>query len=219
MENVKSTKSIKKLPLIVMIIMAIVSFTNVFGVKIAGLSVIIGVIFFFIVGTKEKQPTQGSGLDIKSLGTDLKNKKIWFWIILPLIMDIVSMSIGKLFLPGYIEHVIGRAGNFVSFKLIIITIIQLAVLALGEEIAWRAFFQNQLNKALSIIPVLLISSVLFGIGHFNKGNSNIVVFDVFFVFINSILYGIIFHKTKNAWVSAISHFVANLFSVIVLVFI
>ena len=179
MENVKSTKSIKKLPLAMMIIMAIVSFTNVFGVKIAGLSVIIGVVFFFIVGTKEKQPTQGSGLDIKSLGSDLKNKQIWFWIILPLIMDIVSMSIGKLFLPGYIEHVIGRAGNFVSFKVFIITIIQLAVLALGEKIAWRAFFQNQLNKALSIIPVLLISSVLFVIGHFNKGNANIVVFDVF----------------------------------------
>lgn len=219
MENIKSTKSIKKLPLIVMILMAVVSFTNLFGVKIAGVSVILGVVFFFIVGAQEKQPTEGSGLDIKSLRTDLKNKRIWFWIILPLVMDIVSISIGKLFLPGYIEHVIGRAGNFVSFKVFIITIIQLAVLALGEEIAWRAFFQNQLNKVLSIIPVLLISSVLFGIGHFNQGNANIVFFDVFFVFINSILYGIIFHKTKNAWVSAISHFVANLFSIIVLVFI
>ncbi|HBC29880.1 MAG TPA: CPBP family intramembrane metalloprotease, partial [Clostridiales bacterium] len=47
----------------------------------------------------------------------------------------------------------------------------------------------------------------------------IVTYDIFFVFINSILYGIIFYKSKNAWISAISHFAANLFSVIVLVFI
>lgn len=46
----------------------------------------------------------------------------------------------------------------------------------------------------------------------------IVAYDISFVFINSILYGIIFYKTNNAWISAISHFIANLFSVIVLVF-
>jgi membrane protease YdiL (CAAX protease family) len=97
-------------------------------------------------------------------------------------------------------------------------IIQLAFLALGEEIAWRAFFQRQLSKALPIIPTLLISSLLFAVGHFNQGDAVIVLYDVFFVFINSVLYGIIFHKTNNAWINAISHFVANLFSIIVLVF-
>ncbi|MFB6467871.1 hypothetical protein ACE38V_13860 [Cytobacillus sp. Hz8] len=42
---------------------------------------------------------------------------------------------------------------------------------------------------------------------------------MFFVFVYSVLYGIIFHKSNNAWVSAFSHFAANLFSVIILVFI
>ena len=91
-------------------------------------------------------------------------------------------------------------------------------LALGEEIAWRAFFQKRLNKVLPIIPTLLISSILFAIGHFNQGDTVIVIFDIFFVFINSILYGVIFYRTNNAWISAISHFIANLFSVIVLGF-
>lgn len=211
--------NIKKIPLIAMIIMVILSFANLLGLKIAGMSVIIGVVFFFINNSYEKQSTIDSGLDLSAIGTDLKNRGIWLWILLPLIMDAVSITIAKMFLPEYIEHVLSRTEVFISFDKVLIMLIQLIILALGEEIAWRAFFQKQLNKAFSIVPVLIFSSLLFAIGHFNQGNAVIVIYDIFFVFVNSILYGIIFYKSKNAWISAISHFVANLFSVIVLVFI
>lgn len=211
-------QNIKKMSLIAIIIMTILSFANLFGLKIAGLAVIVGVIFFFINKASEKQPFEGSGLDIGAVKTNFKDKSIWFWIALPLIMDAVAITISKLFLPEYLEHVLARTEIFVSFDKVMIMIFQLAFLALGEEIAWRAFFQKQLNKVFPIIPTLLIPSVLFAIGHFNQGNAVIVLYDVFFVFINSVLYGIIFHKTNNAWISAISHFVANLFSIIVLVF-
>lgn len=155
---------------------------------------------------------------MKAIVTNFKDRGIWFWVVLPLIMDAVSITIAKLFLPEYIKHVLARTEIFISFDKVILILFQLAVLALGEEIAWRAFFQKQLNKAFSIIPVLFISSVLFALGHLTQGNVIIVIYDIFFVFINSILYGTIFYKSKNAWVSAISHFIANLFSIIVLVF-
>ncbi len=80
------------------------------------------------------------------------------------------------------------------------------------------FFQNQLSKALPIIPALLITSALFALGHLAEGNTIIVIYDIFFIFINSILYGIIFHKSNNAWISAIAHFIANVFSIIILLF-
>jgi len=211
-------QNIKRMPLIAMIIMAFVSFSNLLGLNIAGLSVLIGVAFFFVNKAFEKQPFRHSGLDIKEIGTNLKDRKIWIWVALPLIMDAVSIVISKLFLPEYIAHVLARTEIFVSFDKITLLVFQLAVLALGEEIAWRAFFQKQLYKTLPIMPVLIISSVLFAFGHFSDGNIIIVMYDIFFVFINSILYGIIFYKSKNAWTSAISHFAANLFSVIVLVF-
>ena len=214
-----SMQNIKTLPLVVMIIMVVLSFSNLLGLKIAGLSVIIGVIFFFLNMNREKQPFSDSGLDMQAIRTNLKDKNIWFWMALPLIMDAVSITISKLFLPEYIEHVLARTEIFVSFDKILIMVFQLAFLALGEEIAWRAFFQKQLNKAFPIMHTLLISSILFAFGHITKGNNIIVIYDVFFIFINSILYGIIFDKSNNAWISAISHFIANLFSVIVLVLI
>ncbi|WP_071394271.1 CPBP family intramembrane glutamic endopeptidase [Bacillus tuaregi] len=211
-------QNINRMSLTVMSIMVVLSFTNFFGVKIAGAAVMIGVIFFFINKAYEKQPISDSGLDVKAIGTNLKSRSIWFWMALPIIMDAISISISKLFLPEYIDHVLARTEIFVSFDKVIILVFQLIILALGEEIAWRAFFQKQLNKVLPIVPTLLLSSLLFAFGHITEGNTFIVVYDIFFVFINSVLYGVIFYKTNNAWVSGISHFLANLFSVIILVF-
>lgn len=207
---------IGRLPFIVIVIMTVVSFTNIFGLKLAGLAVIIGVMFFFITQVVEKQPFEGSGLDLGAIGRNLKDKQIWIWLCLPIVMDGVSMGIATLFLPEYINHVLDRADAFVSYEQVLLLLFQLAFLALGEEIAWRAFFQKQLNKVLSIVPVLLLSSVLFALGHITEGEPVIVIYDIFFVFVNSVLYGIIFLKSNNAWVSGLSHFVANLLSVLVL---
>lgn len=216
METIKKVsikENLKKLPLIVMIVMVILSFTNVFGLNISSATIFVGVAFFFINKAIEKQPMKDSGLNIRAIGTNLKDRKIWIWLVLPIIMDAICVSISYLFLPEYIEFETARAGSFVAIELSIISALQFFVFALGEEIAWRAFFQNQLCKVWSILPVLLSSSLLFALGHFKNGNPVVVAYGLFFIFINSVLYGVIFHKTKNAWVSGIAHFAANMFEV------
>ncbi|MCT8977231.1 CPBP family intramembrane metalloprotease [Clostridium sp. CX1] len=210
---------IKRLPLIIMFLMVILSFTNLFGLNISPACIFIGVAFFFINKVVERNPMRNSGLDIKAVGTNLRDRKIWIWLILPIIMDAVCVLISKLFLPEYIEYETIRAGSFVPIEISIASILLFFIFALGEEIAWRAFFQNQLNKVLPIIPALLFSSLLFSLGHFKRGNTIVVVYGLFFTFINSILYGVIFNKTKNAWISAMSHFTANIFEVIVFILI
>lgn len=210
-------ESIKKVPLIAIVLMTILSFTNLFGLNIAGASIVLGVIFYFIDKVIEKPLVENSGLDIKSVRKTLKDKKIWIWLALPLIMDAVCIIISLLFLPEYIDFEISRAGGFVAIELSVLSILQFFVFALGEEIAWRALFQRQLTKALPIVPVLLISSALFALGHFKTGNPIVVAYGLVFIFINSFLYGVVFHKTQNAWVSTISHFVANIFEVIIFV--
>jgi len=214
--------SISKLSLAAMAVMAILSFTNLFGLEISPYSIFIGLAFFFICSRIEKKPTQDSGLDFKSIGVGFKNRKIWIWIVLPIIMDAVCVYLASEFLPEYIEFETARAGAFVKVELSINSILMFLVFALGEEIAWRAFFQQQLTKALSIVPVLIITSLLFTLGHFEPGNAEkigIVIFGLAFTFINSILYGVIFYKTRNAWISTISHYAANMFEVMLYVLI
>lgn len=215
-------ESVKRLPIIVIIIMAIMaiaSFTNLFGLNLSSAAIIVGIIFFFVNKFLEKQPMKGSGLDLRAVSTNLNDKKIWIWLVSPIIMDAVCVVLSMVFLPEYIKYETARAGSFVPIEISVSSVLLFFVFALGEEIAWRAFFQNKLSRVLPIIPVLLISSFLFTLGHYKQGNSIVVLYGLIFTFINSILYGVIFHKTQNAWISAISHFAANIFEVVLFVLI
>ncbi|MGI6176177.1 MAG: hypothetical protein ACOYJC_08510 [Christensenellales bacterium] len=139
-------QNIRKISLIAIILMTIVSFSNILGLKIAGLAVVVGVVFFFTHKSSEKQPFEGNGLDIGATRINFKDKSIWFWMALPIIMDAVAIGTSKLLLPEYIDHVLTRTEAFVSFDKVLILIIQLAFLAIGEEIAWRAFFQKHTKR-------------------------------------------------------------------------
>ncbi len=216
MENSKKPSIIT---IIIMAIMAIVSFTNLFGLNLSSAAIFIGVIFFFINKTIQSQPMRGSGLDIKAISLNLKDKKIWFWLVLPIIVDAICIVLSILFLPEYIKYESIRAGAFVPIEFSVSSILLFFVFALGEEIAWRAFFQNKLCKILPNILALLVTSLLFALGHYKQGNTIIVLFGLIFTFINSILYGVIFYKTKNAWISTFSHFAANIFEVILFILI
>ena len=209
-------RNVKRIPLTAMVLMTVVALLNVLGVRLAGMSVVIGVLFFFLTSSLEKQSVVNTGLDLKGIRVVLENPAIWLWMVLPLVMNGVCLAAARLFLPDFLKHVLDRTELFVSYGGGVLLILQLAVLAIGEEIAWRAFFQKQLSKSLSTVPALLITSTLFAFAHFMEGTNAIVLFDLIFVFINSVLYGIVFSKTNNAWVSATAHFAANVFAIAVL---
>lgn len=212
-------KNIKHLPMIIMLVMVVLSFTNLFGLNLSFATIIVGVVFFFLNAMLEKKPLSESGLDVARVGKDIKVKNIWIWMLLPIVMDAICVAIAYYFLPDYLTYETDRASGFVAVELSLSSVLLFFVFALGEEIAWRAFFQNHLSKVLPILPVLILSSILFSLGHYTDGDLWIVSFGLLFTLINSVLYGVIFHKTKNAWMSAIAHYIANMFEVILFILI
>ena len=128
--------------------------------------------------------------------------------ILPFVTCVLSTVIASKFLPEANEHVNERI-SFLDTSKMIQTILILAVSTLGEEIAWRAFFQNKATKYIKFIPALIISSILFAFGHYSAGSTIVVVYDLLFVFIDSSLFGLVFKETDNAWCSWIPHFLAD----------
>ncbi|HHX23040.1 MAG TPA: hypothetical protein GX723_03360 [Thermoanaerobacterales bacterium] len=71
MENSKPSLLAK----IIMAAMAIVSFSNLFGLNLSSAAIIIGVLFFFVDNMIQRQPMRGSGLDLRAISTNLKDKK------------------------------------------------------------------------------------------------------------------------------------------------
>lgn len=202
----------------ILVLMGLVSLTNLFGVAAAGLSVIIGLVAFFGFKIAEKQTLQECGLDIKSIGKGIKIQGMWLWLLMPSLMNFLVIFLAKIILPDYVEHVVTRSGVMLNVNMLPILMVQLLIFALIEEIAWRGFFQRRLQSHLSVLPAIVITSILFSLGHMTSGSLIIVAYDLLFIFVNSLIYGFIFSKSNNIWLSTVSHFIANTFAVIILFF-
>lgn len=212
---------ISKTPLIAIVFMAIFSVSGLIvpqnSVNLSSVTLIIGIIVFFITCKSEKTEGNGDGLDIKKVPKQLRDKTVLLLIMMPMLMNIICSILANLFVPEFIDHLKGRTG-FLALDRIPILTIELIIAALGEEIAWRAFFQKQLAKILPFAPTLIISSALFASCHLTRGNIIVVLYDILFVFINAVFYGIIFRKTDNAYISTLAHFMANLLGIIEVMF-
>ena len=214
-------KKISKSVIVFLIVMILLSFTNLLNIqidgevlKLSGISVIVGVIAYFV--TRKTNKTKYEGFNIKTVFKDFKNHpKAIVFAILPFITCILSTVIANKFLPEFNEHVNNRASFAISGDLIK-TILIMAVLTLGEEIAWRGFFQKQTTKIIKFIPSIILTSLLFALGHFSAGSFAVVAYDLLFVFIDSSLFGLIFKETDNAWCSWIPHFLADILGVLLL---
>lgn len=212
----KNLTGAKRAVLILAGVMTVLSFTNLFGLrmngeplKLAGLSVFVGLAAYF--ATRGTNESKTEGLDTKKFIGQMKDKKVLLLFGLLLMITVVSFWAEKLWMPEYMEHLRARTG-FLDFTELPKLLLELAVFALGEEIAWRAFFQKQTSKLMPFVPSLLLTSALFALGHFSAGSAAVVIYDLLFVFIDSVIYGLIFRRTDNAWCSFLAHFLANLLS-------
>ena len=215
-------KKNNKLVLVFLIVMVLLSFTNLLNIKIdgevlklSGISVIVGVIAYFV--TRKTNKTKYEGFNIKTIFKDFKNNpRALLFAILPFVTCILSTVIANKFIPEFNEHVNNRASFAISDNLMK-TILTMAVLTLGEEIAWRGFFQKQTTKIIKFVPSIILTSFLFALGHFSTGSFVVVAYDLLFVFIDSTIFSLIFKETDNAWCSWIPHFLADILGVLLII--
>ena len=204
----------KKSTMIAMSLMAAFSFSGIlvlFGddyAKLASVTLIIGIVFYFVTrGAEEK-----NGMSLKEVLKHLKDWKTAVLILMPLVMNIICYALAKIIIPEFLEHLLDRI-DFLSFGTILFLIAELIIAALGEEIAWRGFFQNKLSKFVPFPLALLITAILFSICHFSADSFIVVLYDLLFIIVNAVFYGLVYRKTNNIIVCTISHFLANVFGV------
>lgn len=214
----KNSKSV----IVFLTVMILLSLTNLLNIKVdgevlklSGISVIIGVVAFFV--TNKTNKTKDEGLNIKTIFKDFKNHpKAIIYAILPFISVILCTIIANEFIPEFTDHLKDRI-DFATSTDLMKTILTMAVLTLGEEIAWRGFFQKQTSKKIHYILSIIVTSLLFALGHYSAGSFKIIAYDLLFVFIDSSLFGLVFKETDNAWCSWIPHFLADILGVLLLV--
>ncbi|WP_370868735.1 type II CAAX prenyl endopeptidase Rce1 family protein [uncultured Dubosiella sp.] len=60
---------------------------------------------------------------------------------------------------------------------------------------------------------MLVSSLAFAFGHLASGNLWLVAYDVAGVFVDSLIYSMIYYKTSNCVMSTLAHLLANAISI------
>ena len=181
---------------------------------------IAGLAGFFIIEGIEKTPDAESGLSFKRFFSDIKKP----WVI-PLILFMLVLSPAEILLSkavfgsAYIDHVLGRV-NVPGLDQLPLLLFNQIVSVLGEEIEFRAFFVGKGMKRFSFWPVAVAGAVLFAAAHYTAGAAGIVAWDLAGIFIDAILFAILYRRTGNCLISFIPHFLNSMigFSIVPILF-
>ena len=208
---IENNKKSVVLTMIGVAIMILLTVTKVVpSSKIAGYSVFVGIAFFFITEAVGKEKGTESGLRFHTILADLKKPGVILWLLLPIVSGVVTNIVGNLIFYGdFFDHVVGRANAFLSFDKIVLLIGQIIIAAFGEEIAYRGFFFGKTSKILPVWLCAVVSSAVFAAGHIAAGNIGIIIYDVATVFIDSLIFSVVYRKSGNCVISTLSHILAN----------
>jgi membrane protease YdiL (CAAX protease family) len=96
---------------------------------------------------------------------------------------------------------------------LIAVIAALTLAGVCEEFAFRGFLQSAINRRYSFIPAVVISSVAFGLFHFDPQ----LVY-IFSAIVAGLVLGYVYHRWNSYVVSAIAHSTLNLVVLATLLF-
>ena len=171
---------------------------------------IAGLACFFVIEGVEKTPDSESGLSFKRFFSDLKKPGVIPLILFMLVLSPAEMLLSKaVFGSAYIDHVLGRINVPGPDQLPLLLFSQI-VSVLGEEIEFRAFFVGKGMKRFSFWPVAVAGAVLFAAAHYAAGAAGIVAWDLGGIFIDAILFAVLYRRTGNCLISFIPHFLNNM---------
>jgi uncharacterized protein len=196
---------------IVTAILIISSFTPY---KLAGMLIVIA--YLLIEAKLRKRRMDAVGFSWRGLPRGLKETWPYFLLVV-LVAPGITVLIGKLFLPEYFTHILGRVTPYVDISSMTTLFVQLLILAFGEEIVFRAFLQGRLSLFINPLWALLFSAAVFAAVHITPGVPAIVALDVLSVFVDGLLYGFIFKKSNNVYASSLAHFLANSVGMLILI--
>jgi membrane protease YdiL (CAAX protease family) len=208
--QVKQTRLVSRRVLYETVLILVLTFIAQFlGQGLRALFVFVPLAYFFIERRRRGRTWVEVGFNFRAIPRDVAAN----WLIIFLVSIIIQFLVvwaAKALLPAYIDHVISRLPFTVGQTMNYLPFLLVATFA--EEISYRALFQERLSWYIPTAVAIGIVSVVFGITHWTTGALVIVLIDVLLVIVDGVIYGIIFARTKNVFVSWIAHFLADLFA-------
>lgn len=195
-----------------LVILGLVIIFSFFLPKIKGIFEMIPIVYILVERRKRNRSFEEIGFKFKSTLKDIKDN--WHLILLvAIVLQFLTLLIAKSLLPDYVAHVQSRI-PMLNLNQLIPLFIMITIGTFTEEIVYRGFFQERLGWFLGTALSIIIPSVVFSFMHYSSGSIIVVAYDIFTIFIDSLVYGAIYYRTKNIFASWIPHYLADIIGVI-----
>jgi uncharacterized protein len=141
----------------------------------------------------------------------------WYFILLvAVVFQAITVFVALAFWPALLDHVRARVPLFDAATLLPLLIL-LPFAVLGEELVYRSMVQERLSWFIGTAPAIIVASLIFALMHWSAGSPIIVAWDLGFIFLDSLIYGLIFSRGKNIWVAWLAHWVADLVGIALII--
>jgi len=160
-----------------------------------------------------RPPIEGLGIKLRGLGADLKANLSVIILVAVVIQFLVVVGGYWLWPPlflrlesrvAYLRAYYGTFAPFVMFLPLV------ALSTFLEELAFRGFVQERVGWFINRHAALLIGAILLGFFHYSPGALPVVAADLFFVFLGSSLYGLIYLRSRSVLAAWIAHLSSDL---------
>ncbi|RUS48864.1 CPBP family intramembrane glutamic endopeptidase [Cohnella sp. AR92] len=198
----------------VLVIIALMIVSVIFIPGLKGLIAIASIIYFIVDWKIREGDAPLWGPTIAGLTRDIR--RTWLWIILvSVVSQLVFVLVFKYYSPETAMHIKDRLPS--SGELNGQLILAILIAPLGEEIAFRGLIQQRIGWFVPPWAAICTSSLLFALMHFSTGSAEVVFWDLLSVFVDSVIFGIIYMRTKNIVVAFMAHLLADVIAMLLLV--
>lgn len=171
------------------------------------LAVLLPAAYFLFERRMRKRSWAESGFNLRAYPRDLLSN-LGLVLLVGAGTQALAILGSYLFLPEFSAHIVERLPFGVQS--IPAVVISLLLATLGEEVVFRALFQKRLSDFLSLPAAIAVTSAVFALMHFSPGPAAVVAADLAFIFLDSLIYGLIFARSNNAFVAWSAHFLADI---------
>ncbi|HYA33330.1 MAG TPA: type II CAAX endopeptidase family protein [Candidatus Bathyarchaeia archaeon] len=176
------------------------------------LALIFPIAYLFIEKWTRRRPWKELGIKRRGFSADFWSN--WRLVILVVVvLQVIPVAL-FLALPDGIGHILARIP---AVNTIAVAIVLIIVLALREELVFRSLFQARFTWYIGNVPAIVFVSLIFALSHLTEGSLLVVAVDLLFVFLDGVVYGLIFARSNNVLLAWAAHVSADLVGLALLV--
>ena len=178
-------------------------------------SVFLPIAYLLIERRLRDRPWAELGLDVRGIRAALVAN--WFLVLLvALVSPAATVLLAKAFWPAFLTHIESRIPLFDTTQPTAL-FGMLLFATLGEEMTFRSLFQERLSWFVKTPIAIVVISVIFGLMHWSAGDLVVTIVDVVLVTLDSIIFGLIFSRGRNLYVVWLTHLLADVVGVALLI--